>query len=136
MKEKLYKIFDLVDDHSIGAFCHFCFFGSLLLPLLLSAFTKSNLVFIPSLLLLIPILFFIVWFILALIVLGIESLIIAPIEFVVYKLGIPKIKINVDVIWKYQQKIEDCQRTQNDNKQDDNNPDEVYYQLIIDDKKG
>ena len=50
-----------------------------------------------------PLLFFIAWFIFALIVLGIEKLIIAPIEFVVYKLGIPKIKINVNVIWKYQQ---------------------------------
>ena len=51
----------------------------------------------------IPLLFFIAWFIFALIVLGIEKFIIAPIEFVVYKLGIPKIKINVNVIWKYQQ---------------------------------
>lgn len=106
MKEAFYKIFDLMRNEKIGMFC----FTLFMIGIFLIAFIYGNkpiedyhdlLIFIiPA----IPILFFIAWFILALIVLAIENFIIAPIEFVVYSLGIPKIKINVDVIWKYQQK--------------------------------
>ena len=104
MREQLYKIFDLLlntskNDKTIG-FC-FWFFGIVffLIHFIFGKDCDPLLIIIPA----IPTLFFIVWFILALIVLSIEKLIIA-IEFVVYKLGIPKIIINVNVIWKYQQK--------------------------------
>lgn len=106
MREKLYTIFYLGRSEKLGMIC----FTLFMLGCFLLAFICGNkpikdyydlLIFIiPAS----PTLFFIAWFILALIVLGIEKLIIAPIEFVVYKLGIPKIKINVDVIWKYQQR--------------------------------
>lgn len=106
MREKLYTIFDLGRSEKLAMFC----LVLLVISTILSVFIYGNkpiedyndlLIFIiPA----IPILFFITWFILALIVLAIENFIIAPIEFVVYSLGIPKIKINVDVIWKYQQK--------------------------------
>ena len=105
MKEKLYKIFDLVISEKLGMVC----FTLFMIGIFLLVFVCGNkpiedyhdlLIFIiPAS----PTLFFIAWFILALIVLCIENFIIAPIEFVVYKLGIPKIKINVEVIWKYQQ---------------------------------
>lgn len=107
MKEAFYKIFDLMTNEFIGLFCGlFLFIGLLVEAIIFSNVRIENdygflIVFIMPI---IPAAFFITWFILALIVLGIENLIIAPIEFVVYSLGIPKIKINVDVIWKYQQK--------------------------------
>ncbi len=105
MREILYKIFYIGRSEKLGMICFTLFmisnfilvfvcgnkpiedYNDLLLPIILAS----------------PFLFFIAWFIFALIVLGIEKLIIA-IEFVVYNLGIPNIKINVNVIWKYQQK--------------------------------
>ena len=105
MRELLYTIFYIGRSKKLGKVC----FTLFMIGIVLLVFVCGNkpiedyhalLIFIiPT----IPLLFFIAWFILALIVLGIEKLIIAPIEFVVYKLGIPKIKINVNVIWKYQQ---------------------------------
>lgn len=107
MKESFYKIFDLMTNKFIGLFCFVFFFAGMFVEGLICDNEPINdyhdlfMLVLPSL---IPTAFFIIWFILAIIVLGIENFIIAPIEFVVYKLGIPKIKINVDVIWKYQQK--------------------------------
>ena len=107
MTKAIYKIFDLLDDRYIGLFC--LIFGFIIL--FISVTINDNkpikdyndfLMFIlPAF---IPSLFFIVWFILAILVFCVKTFIVAPIEFVVYELGIPKIKINVDVIWKYQQK--------------------------------
>lgn len=104
MKEKLYKIFDLMISERSEKLAGFCLlFGVISLFLIVFIDGKNPehplLMIIPAF----PTLFFITWFILALIVLCIEKLINA-IEFVVYKLGIPKIIINVNVIWKYQQK--------------------------------
>lgn len=97
MREIIYTIFYIGRSKKLGMVCFIPF----MIGIFLQVFVSSNLLtfIIPAS----PLLFFIAWFILALIVLGIEKLIIAPIEFVVYKLGIPKIKINVNVIWKYQQ---------------------------------
>ena len=105
MREQLYKIFVLCRNERLGTFCFTLFMISCLLVVFSG--NKPSKDYYDLLILLIPTiptLFFTTWFILALIVLGIEKLIIAPIEFVVYSLGIPKIKINVDVMWKYQQK--------------------------------
>ena len=102
MKEILYKIFDLArsEDNNLSVFCFlFMVIGWFLIIFIFGKNCDPLLFIIPFF----PTLFFITWFILALIILCIEKLIIA-IEFVVYKLGIPKIIINVDVIWKYQQK--------------------------------
>lgn len=97
MREIIYTIFYIGRNEKLGKVC----FTLFMIGIFLYIFVCHDLLtfIIPA----IPLLFFIAWFIFALIVLGIEKLIIAPIEFVVYKLGIPKIKINVDVIWKYQQ---------------------------------
>ena len=107
MKEKLYKIFDLVTSQRSGdklvGFCLLFWVISLFLIIFIDGKNPEPLLMIIPLF---PILFFITWFILALIVLCIEKLIIA-IEFVVYKLGIPKIIINVNVVWKYQQRNAD-----------------------------
>lgn len=105
MREQLYKIFVLGRSEKLATFCFTLFMIGCFLVVLsgnkpIKDYHDLLIFLIPT----IPTLFFTIWFILALIVLGIEKLIIAPIEFVVYKLGIPKIKINVDVIWKYQQK--------------------------------
>ena len=106
MKEAFYKIFDLLRSEKLAMFCFTLFMIGIFLNVFI--FGKNPIEDYYDLLIFIipaiPILFFITWFILALIVLAIENFIIAPIEFVVYSLGIPKIKINVDVIWKYQQK--------------------------------
>ena len=105
MKEILYKIFDLVTSQSksdkLTGYCLWFGVISLFLIIFIEGGSTEHplLIIIPFL----PTLFFITWFILALIVLCIEKLIIA-IEFVVYKLGIPKIIINVNVIWKDQRK--------------------------------
>ena len=105
MRELLYTIFYIGRSKKLGKVCFTLFMiGTFLLVFVcgnkpVEDYHALLIFIIPT----IPLLFFIAWFILALIVLGIEKLIIAPIEFVVYKLGIPKIKINVNVIWKYQQ---------------------------------
>ena len=96
MREMIYTIFYIGQNKKLGMVC----FTLFMIGIFLQVCCNEPLTFIIPV---IPLLFFIAWFIFALIVLGIEKLIIAPIEFVVYKLGIPKIKINVDVIWKYQQ---------------------------------
>ena len=104
MRELLYTIFYIGRSKKLGKVC----FTLFMIGIFLLVFVCGNkpiedyhdlLIFIiPAS----PLLFFIAWFIFALIILGIEKFIIAPIEFVVYKLGIPKIKINVNVIWKCQ----------------------------------
>lgn len=104
MRELLYTIFYIGTSKELGKVCFTLFMIGVFLPVFVCGNKPIEdyhdlLIFIPT----IPLLFFIAWFVLALIVLGIEKFIIAPIEFVVYKLGIPKIKINVNVIWKYQQ---------------------------------
>ena len=107
MKEAIYKIFDLLESEKAGLFGGaFLMIGLFLMMIIHCNVDIENeyVGFMSILLPFIPALFFILWLIFALIVLSIEKLIIAPIEFVVYSLGIPKIKINVDVIWKYQQK--------------------------------
>ena len=106
MKEAIYKIFDLAQSETLGLVGFISLFGGMFIETFIlgnkhiECYSDFLIFIIPA----IPALFFITWLIFALIVLGIENLIIAPIEFVVYSLGIPKIKINVDVIWKYQQK--------------------------------
>ena len=109
MREKLYKIFDLGNSESIGLFC-FCTFIASMFVIAFGCHKSESIITLIGFLFFTPTLFFIIWFILAIIVLFIEKLIIAPIEFVVYELGIPKIKINVDVIWKYQQKELKCKK--------------------------
>lgn len=107
MKKAIYKIFDLLQDRNIGLFCYGFLIVGLLILSIFSYWNESAndyFDFIPLIIPFIPSLFFIGWLVFALIVFSIEALIVAPIEFVVYKLGIPKIKINVDVIWKYQQR--------------------------------
>ena len=107
MKEKLYTIFDLLTSKSLALFCLVFYFIGMYVNVLIwgnepiKDYHDYFMFVLPSL---IPTMFFIAWLILAIIVLAIENFIIAPIEFVVYKLGIPKIIINVDVIWKYQRK--------------------------------
>ena len=96
MREMIYTIFYIGQNEKLGKVCFTLFMIGIFLP---GCCNEPLTFIIPAS----PLLFFIAWFIFAIIVLGIEKLIIAPIEFVVYKLGIPKIKINVDVIWKYQQ---------------------------------
>ena len=106
MREIIYSIFYIGMNKKLGMVCFTLFMIGVFLPVFVCGnkpiedYHTLLIFYIPT----IPLLFFIAWFIFALIVLGIEKFIIAPIEFVVYKLGIPKIKINVNVIWKYQQK--------------------------------
>lgn len=105
MRKIIYSIFDIGRSKRLAMFCFIHYMIGLFLYI--CGCCNKPVEDYGALLLFIifasPLLFFIAWFIFALIVLGIEKLIIAPIEFVVYKLGIPKIKINVNVIWKYQQ---------------------------------
>lgn len=106
MREKFYIIFDLVTSEKLGIFCSTLFFiGNFLFIFIYAKKPIENYYdYLFPIIAVSPILFFMLWLILAIIVLGIEKLVIAPIEFIVYELGIPKIKINVDVIWKYQQR--------------------------------
>lgn len=104
MRELLYTIFYIGRSKKLGKVCFTLFMiGTFLLVFVcgnkpIEDYHDLLIFIIPAS----PLLFFIAWFIFALIILGIEKFIIAPIEFVVYKLGIPKIKINVNVIWKCQ----------------------------------
>lgn len=105
MREIIYKIFDIGRSKRLGMFCFIPFMLGCFLPMFVNGSKpiENYNVILFSIILASPLLFFIAWFIFAIIVLSIEKLIIA-IEFVVYELGIPNIKINVNVIWKYQQK--------------------------------